>query len=192
MAKINLLPWREALRKEKKQEFFVMVGICAVVALVVWGGIHSYYNHKIDYQKNYRNKYLVDQTALLDKKIKEIQDLEKEKRRLLDRMRAIEQLQGNRPLIVHFFDELIKDLPDGVSIKSITQQDQNITITGEAQSNARVSSFMRNLGASKWLADPKLDVIQATTASGVRISNFTLRFKQVIPKAEGEEGGEDA
>lgn len=188
MTTINLLPWREALRKEKNQEFFVMLGICAALAVVVWGAVHFYYNQKIDYQTNYRNKYLVDQTALLDKKIKEIQNLEREKQRLLDRMRAIEQLQGNRPLIVRFFDELIKDLPDGVSIKTIAQQNQNITITGEAQSNARVSSFMRNLDASKWLTDPKLDIIQATNASGVRVSSFTLRFKQVIPKS----GGEDA
>lgn len=191
MTKINLLPWREALRKEKQQEFFVMLGICAAFAVVVWGAIHFYYNQKIDYQTNVRNKYLVDETVKLDKKIKEIQDLEKEKQRLLDRMRAIEQLQGNRPLIVRFFDELINDLPDGVSIKSITQSNQNITITGEAQSNARVSSFMRNLDASKWLTDPQLDIIQATTASGVRVSSFTLRFKQVIPKS-GEDGEEDA
>ena len=191
MSKINLLPWREALRKEKKQEFFVLVGICAALAVVVWGAIHFYYNQKIDYQANTRNKYLVDETAKLDKRIKEIQDLEKEKQRLLDRMRAIEQLQGNRPLIVRFFDELINDLPDGVSIKSIVQQNQNITITGEAQSNARVSSLMRNLDASKWLTDPQLDIIQATNASGVRVSSFTLRFKQVIPKGDGE-GEEDA
>lgn len=186
MSKINLLPWREALRKEKQQEFFVMLGICAVFALVVWGAIHFYYNQKIDYQ-NYRNKYVVDQTALLDKKIKEIEDLEREKQRLLDRMRAIEQLQGNRPLIVRFFDELINSLPDGVSIKNIVQAGQNITITGEAQSNARVSSFMRNLDGSDWLTDPELDIIQAVSASGVRISSFTLRFKQKIPKPEGED-----
>ena len=187
MSKINLLPWREALRKEKQQEFFVMLGICAVFALVVWGGIHFYFNQKIDYQKNYRNKYLVDQTAILDKKIKQIKDLEKEKQRLLDRMRAIEQLQGNRPLIVRFFDELVKNLPDGVSINSISQKGQNITIKGEAQSNARVSSFMRNLDTSEWLTDPQLDIIQAVNASGVRVSGFTLRFKQKIPKADGEE-----
>ena len=192
MSKINLLPWREALRKEKQQEFFVMLGICAAFALAVWAGVHFFYNQKIDYQTNSRNKYLVDQTALLDQKIKKIKDLEKEKQRLLDRMRAIEQLQGNRPLIVRFFDELVRSLPDGVSINSIAQKGQNITITGEAQSNARVSSFMRNLGASKWLTDPQLDIIQAVNAAGVRISGFTLRFKQKIPKPEGDEGGDDA
>jgi type IV pilus assembly protein PilN len=187
MSKINLLPWREALRKEKQQEFFVMLGICAALALAVWGGVHFFYNQKIDYQTNSRNKYLVDETVKLDKKIKEIEDLEREKQRLLDRMRAIEQLQGNRPLIVRFFDELINSLPDGVSVKTIVQQGQNVTITGEAQSNARVSSFMRNLESSDWLSSPELDVIQAVNASGVRISGFTLRFKQKIPKPEGED-----
>ena len=186
MSKINLLPWREALRKEKQQEFFVMLGIVAVFALAVWGVIHFYYNQKIEYQQ-FRNQYVTDQTALLDKKIKEIEELEREKQRLLDRMRAIEQLQGNRPLIVRFFDELIGSLPDGVSVKSISQKGQNITIVGEAQSNARVSSFMRNLESSEWLASPELDIIQATNASGVRISGFTLRFIQVIPKSEDEE-----
>ena len=99
-------------------------------------------------------------------------------------MRAIEQLQSNRPLIVHFFDELINSLPEGVSVTQVTQNGHNITINGEAQSNARVSSFMRNLEASKWLKNPKLDIIQAVNASGVRISQFTLRFQQVVPKAE--------
>lgn len=186
MSKINLLPWREALRKEKQQEFFVMLGICAGFALVVWAGIHFYYNAKIEHQQ-YRNQFITDQTALLDQKIKEIEELEREKQRLLDRMRAIEQLQSNRPLIVRFFDELISSLPDGVSVQSISQTGQNITIVGEAQSNARVSSFMRNLESSQWLTSPELDIIQATNASGVRISGFTMRFKQVIPKSEGEE-----
>ena len=186
MSKINLLPWREALRKEKQQEFFVMLGIIAGFALVVWGGIHFYYSQKIDYQRS-RNNYVTQQTAVLDEKIKEIEELEREKQRLLDRMRAIEQLQSNRPLIVRFFDELINSLPDGVSVKSISQKGQNITILGEAQSNARVSSFMRNLESSEWLTSPELDIIQATNASGVRISSFTLRFRQVIPKSEGED-----
>ncbi len=102
-------------------------------------------------------------------------------------MRAIEQLQSNRPLIVRFFDELITSLPEGVSVTSITQKGRNITINGEAQSNARVSSFMRNLDTSEWLKDPQLDIIQSKDASGLRISNFILRFKQVIPGTEEEE-----
>src|SRR3972149_9407967 len=150
MAKINLLPWREVKRKEKQKEFIIMLGLVALGGLVIWFMVHMFHNQLFDRQLE-RNQFIVTETANLDKKIKEIQALEREKQRLLDRMRAIEQLQGNRPLIVRFFDELVDSLPEGVSVTSVTQQANNITITGEAQSNARVSSFLRNLAVSKWL-----------------------------------------
>lgn len=187
MARINLLPWRVELRKQKQQEFVTLVGIFVVIAGVIVGLVHVYNNQLIDQQMS-RNRFMDEKIAFLDKKIQEISELEKEKQRLLDRMRAIEQLQGNRPLIVRFFDELVTSLPEGVSVLRLSQQGANITIEGVAQSNARVSSFMRNLEASRWLANPQLDIIQAVDASGTRFSNFTLRFAQVIPKAEGEEG----
>ena len=186
MAKINLLPWRETLRKEKQQEFFVMLGFFSLAAAIVVGLVHVYHSQLIESQQA-RNRFLEDQITQIDKKIKEIQELEAEKQKLLDRMRAIEQLQGNRPLIVRFFDELVTNLPEGVSITSIAQKGKDITIDGEAQSNARVSSFMRNLEKSKWLAKPKLNIIQAKSAKGNRLSTFKLKFKQVIPKTEAEE-----
>ena len=188
MAKINLLPWREAKRKEKQKEFVQLLGVAVVVGVVVWFMIHWFHGQLIEGQQG-RNQFVVDETAKLDNKIKEIQALEMEKQRLLDRMRAIEQLQGNRPLIVRFFDELVDSLPEGVSVTSVTQQANNITITGEAQSNARVSSFLRNLEASDWLANPAVDIIQARDANRTRISGFTLRFQQVVPSAEEEGGG---
>lgn len=188
MSKINLLPWREELRKEKLKEFGQLLAFFAIIAGVIWGLGHWYEAQMIDYHHG-RNKFVEEQTVLLDKKIKEIEELEKEKQRLLDRMLAIEQLQGNRPLIVRFFDELITSLPEGVSVNTITQSGNNITITGEAQSYARVASFMRDLEASDWLAAPKLDVIQGTDTQGMRISTFTLKFNQVIPTtSEAEEG----
>lgn len=187
MARINLRPWREDLRKQKQQEFVTLVGIFVFAAALIIGMIHMYNSQLIDQQQN-RNRFMEDKIAFLDKKIQEISQLEKEKQRLLDRMRAIEQLQTNRPLIVRFFDELVNSLPEGVSVRKLAQAGNNITIEGVAQSNARVSSFMRNLEASQWLANPQLDIIQATDESGTRVSNFTLRFAQVIPKAEGEEG----
>ena len=186
MAKINLLPWREERRKEKQKEFFTMLGVVALAGAGLWLLVHIFHNQLISNQQE-RNQFIVEETGKLDKKIQEIQELEKEKQRLLDRMRAIEQLQGNRPLIVRFFDELVESLPEGVSVTSISQQDNNITITGEAQSNARVSSFMRNLESSDWLANPELDIIQARDASGTRISGFTLRFQQVIPKSDEDD-----
>lgn len=186
MARINLLPWREERRKQQQIEFFAILGVAAAITLLIWGAVHFYYTQRIDYQ-NMRNQFLETQIARLDEKIKEIEDLEREKERLLARMRAIEQLQTNRPLIVRLFDELVNNLPEGVSVTKVDQQGKNITINGVAQSNARVSSFMRNLESSEWLESPKLDIIQAETAEGLRISNFTLRFNQVVPQAEGEE-----
>jgi type IV pilus assembly protein PilN len=187
MARINLLPWRVELRKQKQQEFVTLLGMFAVIAALIVALVHVYNSQLIDQQLS-RNKYLEEEIVKLDKKIEQISELEKEKQRLLDRMRAIEQLQGNRPLIVRFFDELVSSLPEGVSVLKLSQQGTNITIEGVAQSNARVSSFMRNLESSEWLANPQLDIIQATDESGARFSNFILRFAQVVPKAEGEEG----
>lgn len=186
MSKINLLPWREELRKQKLQEFIQVVAFFAIIAGGIVGLVHYYHTQLIDYHKS-RNTYLENETKKLDEKISEIEALEEEKQRLLDRMRAIEQLQGNRPLIVRFFDELINSLPEGVSINSIEQTGQNIKITGEAQSNARVASFYDDLESSEWLTDPQLEVIQATNVEGLRISSFTLRFKQVIPQAEEDD-----
>ncbi|MFT5132185.1 MAG: type IV pilus assembly protein PilN [Gammaproteobacteria bacterium] len=186
MAKINLLPWREALRKEKQKEFGMLMGFGAALAAVVVILVHLYYSQKIEAQQG-RNTFMVGQISFLDKKIEEIKQLENEKQKLLARMRAIEQLQGNRPLIVRFFDELVRSLPEGVSVKNISQNGRSITIDGEAQSNARVSSFMRKLESSLWLQSPQLDIIQVTNANDVRISSFKMRFNQVIPKTGEEE-----
>ena len=187
MAKINLLPWRVELRKERQKEFGIMMGIAAVVALAIFGLWHFYNVQLIDIQKG-RNKYLEEQIVLLDKKILELNQLEAEKQRLLNKMRAIEQLQSNRPLIVHLFDELVATLPDGVSLLTMTQQGNAITVNGVAQSNARVSSYMRNIENSKVVQDPKLDIIQSKDENGQRISSFTLHLNQTTPKTEEGEG----
>jgi type IV pilus assembly protein PilN len=184
MSKINLLPWREELRKELQAQFVMMLGIVAVLAAASWGAVHFYHVQLIDVE-NSRIAHIEQNIAIVDKKIEEIKALEKEKERLLSRMRAIEQLQGNRPLIVRFFDELITSLPDGMTVTSIGQKGTNISINGLAQSNARVSSFMRKLEGSKWLTNPKLQVIQESAAGGDKpVNSFTLTFSQVIPKVE--------
>lgn len=188
MAKINLLPWREELRKERQQEFYATVGFFIVLTLCAWGTVHFYNTQRIDYQQS-RNDILDTEIVKLDKKIEEIQRLEKEKQRLKARIEAIEQLQGNRPLIVRLFDEMVTSLPEGVSLVSVTQKGKAVTINGVAQSNARVSSFMRKLEESDWLGDPQLQIIEAKDDQGQRVSNFTMRFNQVIPGAseDGEE-----
>ncbi len=185
MAKINLLPWRDELRKQRQQEFFAVLGIAALVAVGIWGVVHLYHTQLIEYHQS-RNQFIQLEISKLDKKIAEIRQLQKEKERLLARMRAIEQLQGNRPLIVRLFDELINSLPEGVSLLRLTQKESSVTINGVAQSNARVSSFMRNLETSAWLKNPQLDIIQAKDEAGQRISNFTLRFTQTVPNASDE------
>ncbi len=186
MAHINLLPWRDELRKEKQKEFGILILSFVAVAGLIVGTLHLYQNARIDRQKA-RNAYIEAETKKLDAKIKEIEALTKERDRLIARMKAIEGLQRNRPLVVRLFDELVESLPEGVNVSQITQKENQITITGEAQSNARVSSFMRNLETSEWLQNPQLDIIQAKDEKGVRISTFTLRFSQIIPKAEEDE-----
>ena len=128
MAKINLLPWREELRRQKQKEYLTIVGIFAAITLLVWGGIHWHFQERIKHQES-RNAYIVEQNQQLDKKIQEIQKLEREKERLLARMKAIETLQTSRPIIVHIFDELVTSLPEGVFLREISQKGSDITIS---------------------------------------------------------------
>jgi len=186
MAHINLLPWREERRKELQNQFVVSLVIVAAIGGAIWGAGHYYHTQLIEVQ-NSRLKLIEDNIAVVDKKIEEIKKLEEEKERLLARMRAIEELQSNRPLIVRLFDEIVNSLPEGVSINSLIQRGNKIEIQGVAQSNARVSSFMRNISNSKWINNPRLDIIKTTERGNVEISNFTLKFSQVIPKRESEE-----
>lgn len=189
MAHINLLPWREELRQERQKEFLMTLAFFAVLAAVVWGLVHIHNNQRIEYQ-NSRNVFLDSKIAILDKKIEEIKELERKKERLLARMTAIQELQLNRPLIVRMFDEIVTSIPDGVSLNKLKQTGKKITINGEAQSNARVSNFMRNLDSSEWLTNPELDIISADAEDTSRISQFTLRFDQVVPTQDEEEGEE--
>ncbi len=191
MARINLLPWRAELRKQRQQEFGIAMGAALALTAALWGAVWWHIDQRIQYQ-NQRNEFIGGQIALLDKKIKEIQELEKEKERLLARMRAIETLQTSRPVIVHMFDELVRTLPDGVYLKEVAQAAETITIKGVARSNARVSNFMRGIEQSEWLTNPQLTVIETKEVSGQRLSDFTLVAKQQVKKPEGEEGEEPA
>jgi type IV pilus assembly protein PilN len=189
MPRVNLLPWREELRKQRRTEYLSMLGVCAVAALGIWLGIHLYFNALIEQQQR-RNNFLTAEIKLLDVKIAEIKQLEKEKENLIARMKAIETLQTSRPIVVHLFDELVSTLPDGVYLTSLTQSGDNVTIKGVAQSNARVSNYMRNVEASTWVRDPKLSIIQSKTEEGKRIADFTLTLKQTKLKSD-KEGDEE-
>lgn len=190
MPRINLLPWREELRSQRRTEYLTALGMTAVFAAAVWFGIHLYFQELIEYQES-RNAFLSAEISKLDKKIEEIRQLEKEKESLIARMKAIETLQTSRPIIVHLFDELVTTLPEGVYLKEVSQNGDSVTIKGVAQSNARVSNYMRNVESSEWLKDPKLSIIQSKTENGSRIADFTLTLKQTKPKTDSDNENED-
>ncbi len=180
MAHINLLPWREELRQQRKKEFFTVVGGMAVVAAGLVLVAHVYVGLLIDGQET-RNDILKQEIKRVEDKIKEISELEKKKEQLVARMRVIEELQSNRPEVVHLFDEIARAVPEGLYLVSLQQKGRTVTIKGMAQSNARVSAFMRSLEASSWFGEPKLDVISAKNnareqAEGSR--EFTLQVDQ--------------
>ena len=195
MAKINLLPWREERRKELLNEFLVMLGLVALFAALTVGIIHFYHSQLIERQ-NTRIGYIDTRIKEVDKKITEIKELEKQKESLLSRMRAIESLQRDRPLIVHLFDELVRSVPEGMSILDLKQEGPKITITGEAQSNARVSSFMRKIEQSEWIKGAKLKVIKESNkgegSTTKNVNEFMLTFEQVMQSVDKEEGDEES
>lgn len=188
MARINLLPWREKLRSQRKREFgFMLVGGVLVAGLAV--GYWYWFNEgQIDHQRK-RNAYLQTEIKAVDKKIREINALEKTRKQLVGRMNVIQNLQASRPQVVHLFDEVVTTVPDGVHLTELTQSGNNVTVAGRAQSNARVSAYMRNIEQSPWLATPNLSIIenkeQAKSDAAVG-SEFTLSAKQVVPKEESK------
>lgn len=185
MAHINLLPWREEERKRKRNEFYTITGGVSLLMGVIGLAIHIYVGGIVDYQIS-RNNLLNDEIKRVDAKIKQIKDLEKKKEQLISRMRIIERLQSNRPEVVHVFDELARIVPEGLYIETMEQHGRVLTINGRAQSNARVSAFMRSLEASEWFASPSLTVITTKGKSTSRYREFTLQVKQASPEAEAK------
>jgi type IV pilus assembly protein PilN len=180
MAHINLLPWREELRQQRKKEFFTVVGGMAIVAAGLVLVAHVYVGLLIDAQE-VRNNILKQEIKKVEDKIKEISELERKKEQLVARMRVIEQLQSNRPEVVHLFDEIARTVPEGLYLVSLTQKGRTVTIKGLAQSNARVSAFMRSLESSPWFGEPRLNVISANTKGNGRVESsreFTLLVAQ--------------
>jgi type IV pilus assembly protein PilN len=173
MPRINLLPWRESERKSRRREFTIAAGSAVVVAVMFALGGKLMYSSWIDSQTE-KNNLLKREIVKLEAQITDIQDLENRKQRLIARMEIIEKLQRSRPEIVHLFDELVKTVPDGVYLTSIKQTGRKLEIRGIAQSSTRVSSFMRNIDASAWMANPVLQVVEAAKDSPSGGSSFTL------------------
>lgn len=189
MTSINLLPWREIRRKEQQRQFFSVAGGAAVLMGLIVFYIHIHIGGMIDLQ-SMRNKFLEEEITKVEAKIVEIKTIEAKKQQLLARMNIIQQLQTRRPAIVHVFDELVKAVPSGMYLTNVSQQGKQLVIEGAAQSNARVSAFMRNLDASDWFTNPRLEVIEADSKDLARTSHFKLAVSQVT--SEGEAEVEDA
>ncbi|MBE9537441.1 MAG: PilN domain-containing protein [Proteobacteria bacterium] len=187
MAQINLLPWRDERRQELKKEFLGVIAfvLALAVGLVLLGD--RVVNSQIDEQKS-RNQYLKQHIAVLDKQVAEIRDIQKKRNQLLDRMRVIQELQGNRPIIVRILDQLVRTVPDGVFYTRLTTKNKAITISGVAESNNRVSSLMRRLDASDWLSDPNLDAVRAAPAYGEQATTFNLTVKVQLPTTGAQDG----
>jgi type IV pilus assembly protein PilN len=187
MPRINLLPWREGQRKERKLAFLVALGAAALAAGVVAFAAYLLYGSMIESQEH-RNQQLRVEIKTLDKQIEEINNLEVAKQKFIARMEIIEKLQRSRPEIVHVFDEIVRTLPEGVYLTGVKQTDKRLRFDGVAQSSTRVSSFMRNLDGSQWLRNPELEVVQ-TAKGSTPGSSFTLTADQVTTAAPDNGAG---
>ena len=183
MANINLLPWREELREERKQEFLVGLGITVAIAAVILFAGDRYVNNSINNQ-NRLNDYLREQITSLDSEIAEIRELQRQKTELTERMTVIQDLQGRRPVIVRLFDELVRTLPDGVYYNQITRTEDVISFQGVAESNNRVSALLRSLDDSEWFESPVLQQISA--AQGSSGNSFQLTVVVTTPDPDEE------
>ena len=189
MSLINLLPHREERRKRARQHYFVVAGGTVVVGILIVGLMHTFYAAKIESQSD-RNRFLKNEIVKLDKDIAEIKKLRDEIQALLARKQVIETLQADRAQTVHLLDELVRQTPDGVYLKAVTQKGLRVNLLGYAQSNARVSTLMRNIESSPWLEAPELVEVRAAQVDKRRVSEFNmnLSLKRVSSKDDGGKG----
>ena len=189
MARINLLPWRAERRRQRQKEFLAMLAFSGVLALALSFIIISFYNGQITGQ-NERNAYLKKQISDVDAQIKEIEELDDKKSKLLARKEVIEQLQANRSKMVHLFDSLVRTIPDGVILTSVKQEGDKLTLQGRSQSNARVSNYMRNLESAGWMTKPELSIIEAKSGDPGLPYVFTLTVMLANPNAPKDLDGD--
>lgn len=183
MANINLLPWREELRAERQRNFLSSLGLSVVMAVLVLVLADRFIDMNLDAQ-DARNRFLAENIALVDAKVSEIRDLRSQRQLLLERMRVIQELQGNRPIIVRVLDELVRTVPDGVYYYNLTASDETLSIEGIAESNNRVSSLMRRLDRSDWLEDASLDGVEAADDLGQSAMEFSLSVQIEAPNVD--------
>ena len=187
MIRINLLPHREVRRKQQQQQFFILLAFVVVVGGAVWFVVRSYLDEQLQTQQA-RNKYLQDEIVKLDKQIAEIRKLKEQTAALLARKRVVETLQSNRSEVVHLLDQLVRQLPDGVYLKALKQTGTRVTITGLTESQARVSTLMRNLESSPHLEKPGLVEIKAIQQGRLRANEFILNISITRAAIEDDSG----
>lgn len=185
MIRINLLPHREMRRRRQQQHFFVMLGIVLVIGAATWFVIHTYLADRLS-EQNARNAYLQEEIVKLDKQIEEIKKLKEQTAALLARKKVVETLQANRSEVVHLLDQLVRQLPDGVYLKAIKQTGNRVTINGYTQSQARVSTLMRNLESSEYMENASLVEIRAVGVGAARLNEFTMNVSLTRPKSDDE------
>ncbi len=191
MAKINLLPWREQHRQQQKIQFIAALVVAMGIGLVAVVAVHMFEVQRIEAQ-NERNQFLKERVSLLDQKIREINGLNKKKEDLIARMEIIQRLQSNRSFAVLLLDEIAKTIPDGVYLSSMSSDDRgSVKLDGVAESNSRISAFMRNLDGSEWLENPELGVINASNKNSKVERTFTLKV-QAVDKKRQKESDDDA
>lgn len=186
MARINLLPWREARRERLKQEFFTNLGAAVLVAAGVIGLAYFMVGASVENQQA-RNNYLQGQIDKLNNEVKEIAELKSAREQLIDRMEIIQGLQGNRPVIVRVFDQFVDTLPDGVYYTRLKRTGDSVELDGTAESNNRVSSLLRRLDGSDWFHSPNLASVVANPAFGEQANDFSLRVALTTPDKSEED-----
>ncbi|HWI13517.1 MAG TPA: PilN domain-containing protein [Burkholderiales bacterium] len=185
MIRINLLPHREMRRRRQQQHFFVMLGVVLAVGAATWFVIHTYLADRLS-EQNARNAYLQEEIVKLDKQIEEIKKLKEQTAALLARKKVVETLQGNRSEVVHLLDQLVRQLPDGIYLKAIKQTGNRVTINGYTQSQARVSTLMRNLESSEYMENASLVEIRAVGVGTARMNEFTMNVNLTRPKSDDD------
>lgn len=185
-ARINLLPHREMRRKQQQQHFFVMLGVVVAAGAAIWFGVHTYLDGVLSNQQA-RNRYLEEEIVKIDKEIAEINKLKEQIAALLKRKQVVETLQKNRSEVVHLLDQLVRQLPDGMYLKSIKQSGTKVSISGFTQSQARVSTLMRNLESSQYLQNANLVEIRSAVQGGQRLNEFTMNIDVTRAAAESSD-----
>jgi type IV pilus assembly protein PilN len=191
MIRINLLPHREQKRAARQRELAFLAGGASVLGLLMVFMVHTIMATQIENQGT-RNNFLATEIKKLDDQIAEIKILKEQTQAMLARKQVVETLQSNRSAVVYLLDQLVRRLPDGVYLKAVKQNGDNISLQGYAQSNARVATLMRSLEASPWLQSPNLIEVKAVTINNLRASEFSLNVKLTPPEAtanKGKEGG---